>query len=122
MAATGIRWWAVIPLREGDRLLGLLHFGLLPARGRPSDELIEFLRTLGERAAAGLAHTQLIAELRRMRHRFERVLDVLAEAVIVRDGHSRLVYANEAAGPTVRRRPERRSATSAASRSSTAPR
>jgi len=98
MAATGIRCWAVIPLREGDRLLGLLHFGLLPARGRPSDEQIEFLRTLGERAAAGLAHTQLIAELRRMRHRFERVLDVLAEAVIVRDGHSRLVYANEAAG------------------------
>ena len=35
MAATGIRWWVVIPLREGDRLLGLLHFGLLPARGRP---------------------------------------------------------------------------------------
>ena len=32
-----------------------------------------------------------------MRHRFERILDVLAEAVIVRDADSRLVYANEAA-------------------------
>ncbi len=41
MAATGIRWWVVIPLREGERLLGLLHFGLLPARGRPSDELVD---------------------------------------------------------------------------------
>ena len=41
-----------------------------------------------------------------MRHRFERVLDVLGEAVIVRDGDSRLVYANEAAGATVRRRPD----------------
>jgi serine/threonine-protein kinase RsbW/stage II sporulation protein AB (anti-sigma F factor) len=98
MAATGIRWWIVIPLREGDRLLGLLHFGLLPARGRPSDELVEFLNDLGARAATGLAHTQLIAELRRARHRFERVLDVLGEAVIVRDGESRLIYANEAAG------------------------
>lgn len=98
MAATGIRWWVVIPLREGDRLLGLLHFGLLPARGRPADELVDFLDTLGMRAATGLAHTQLIAELRRARHRFERVLDVLGEAVMVRDGDSRLVYANEAAG------------------------
>ena len=97
MAATGIRWWVVVPLREGDRLLGLLHFGLLPARGRPSDALLAYLRTVGERAAAGLAHTQLLTELQRMRHRFERVLDVLGEAVIVRDADSRLVYANEAA-------------------------
>ena len=106
MAATGIRWWAVIPLREGDRLLGLLHFGLLPARGRPSDELIEFLRTLGERAASGLAHTQLIAELRRMRHRFERVLDVLAEAVIVRDGEQPAGLRQRGRRATVRRRPD----------------
>ena len=98
MAATGIRWWVVIPLREGDRLLGLLHFGLLPARGRPSDEFVAFLGALGERAATGLVHTQLIAELRRARRRFERVLDVLGEAVLVRDADSRLVYANEAAG------------------------
>jgi PAS domain S-box-containing protein len=98
MAATGIRWWIVVPLREGDRLLGLLHFGLLPARGRPSEELIDFMGELGERAATGLVHTQLITELRRARHRFERVLDVLGEAVMVRDAESRLIYANEAAG------------------------
>jgi serine/threonine-protein kinase RsbW len=98
MAATGIRWWVVIPLRDHDRLLGLLHFGLLPARGRPSDEFVELLDALGGRAAIGLVHTQLMTDLRRARRRFERVLDVLAEAVIVRDAESRLVYANEAAG------------------------
>lgn len=97
MAATGIRWWVVIPLREDERLLGLLHFGLLPARARPSDAVVGFMNDLGERAAAALARTQLIDELRRTRHRFERVLDVLGEAVIVRDASSRLVYANEAA-------------------------
>ena len=97
MAATGVRWWVVVPLREADRLLGLLHFGMLPARGRPSDDLVDFFSAIGERAAAGLAHTQLITELQRMRHRFERILDVLGEAVIVRDAESRLVYANEAA-------------------------
>jgi serine/threonine-protein kinase RsbW/stage II sporulation protein AB (anti-sigma F factor) len=97
MAATGIRWWVVVPLLEADRLLGLLHFGLLPARGRPSDAQVAFLKSVGERAAAGLAHTQLLTELRRTRHRFERILDVLGEAVIVRDADSRLVYANEAA-------------------------
>jgi PAS domain-containing protein len=97
MTATGIRWWIVIPLREGERLLGLLHVGMRAARGRPSDELVAFLAAVGERAAAGLAHTQLIAHLRRTRDRFERILDALAEAVIVRDADSRLVYANEAA-------------------------
>ena len=39
MAATGIRWWIVIPLVADGRRLGLLHFGLRPgarraARGR----------------------------------------------------------------------------------------
>lgn len=97
MAETGLRWWIVIPLREADRLLGLLHFGMLPARGRPSDDFVDFLSSIGERVSAGLAHTQLITELQRMRHRFERILDVLAEAVIVRDADSRLIYANEAA-------------------------
>jgi PAS domain S-box-containing protein len=97
MAATGIRWWVVIPLREGERLLGLLHFGLRPARGRPAPELVELLSAVGRRAAAALANSQLIAELARTRHRFERILDVLGEAVTVRDGTGRLIYANEAA-------------------------
>src|SRR4051812_21347410 len=51
MAATGIRWWVVIPLREGERLLGLLHFGMRPARGRPEPERVAFLGEVGVRAA-----------------------------------------------------------------------
>src|SRR3954467_15924106 len=97
MAATGIRWWVVIPLREGERLLGLLHFGLRPARGRPAPELVELLAAIGRRAAAALANSQLVAELARTRDRFERILDVLGEAVTVRDASGRMVYANEAA-------------------------
>jgi serine/threonine-protein kinase RsbW/stage II sporulation protein AB (anti-sigma F factor) len=97
MAATGIRWWVVVPLREGDRLLGLLHFGMLPARGRPPDEVVTFLTTIGDRAAAALAHRQLLAELQRSRRRFEHILDVLTEAVTVRDAKGRVVYANAAA-------------------------
>ena len=97
MAATGIRWWVVIPLREGDRLLGLLHFGMRPARGRPEPELVEFLGEIGVRAAAALANSQLVAELTRTRNRFERILDVLGEAITVRDATGRMVYANEAA-------------------------
>jgi serine/threonine-protein kinase RsbW/stage II sporulation protein AB (anti-sigma F factor) len=97
MAATGIRWWIVVPLCQGERIIGLLHFGMLPARGRPSEQRVKFLAAIGDRAAAGLANTQLIAELKRMRNRFERILDVLGEAVTVRDANGRLVYANEAA-------------------------
>lgn len=93
MAATGIRWWIVVPL--GD--FGLLHFGHLPLRGRPTEEVVEFLTAIGERAAAALAHRQLVAELQRSRRRFERILDVLSEAVTVRDANGRVVYENAAA-------------------------
>ena len=93
MAGTGIRWWIVVPLGE----VGLLHFGHLPARGRPTEEVLEFLTAIGERAAAALAHRQLVAELQRSRRRFERILDVLGEAVTVRDANGRVVYENEAA-------------------------
>ena len=41
--------------------------------------------------------TQLISDLRRTRQRFERILDVLGEAVTVQDSAGRMVYANEAA-------------------------
>jgi serine/threonine-protein kinase RsbW/stage II sporulation protein AB (anti-sigma F factor) len=97
MAATGIRWWVVVPLREGERLIGLLHFGMRPARGRPPHEHVQLLAAVGERAAAALANAQLVTELRATRRRFERVLDVLGEAVTVRDASGRIVYANEGA-------------------------
>jgi PAS domain-containing protein len=58
---------------------------------------VKFLAAIGDRAAAGLVKTRLIAELKSTRHRFERILDVLGEAVTVRDAGGRLVYANEAA-------------------------
>ena len=53
--------------------------------------------TVGDRAAHALVTTQLISDLRRTRQRFERILDVLGEAVTVQDASGRMVYANEAA-------------------------
>jgi PAS domain S-box-containing protein len=97
MAATGIRWWVVAALREGDRLLGLLHLGTRPQRGRPSPDLLDLIGKIAERAARGLAGTQLVAELQRSRRRFEGILDVLAEAVTVNDAGGRVVWCNEAA-------------------------
>src|SRR4029079_12831510 len=97
MAATGIRWWVVIPLVSDGRRLGLLHFGLRPDRGAPPVPLLDFLRAVADRAARALVTTQLISDLRRTRRRFERILDVLGEGVTVQDTSGRLVYANEAA-------------------------
>jgi anti-sigma regulatory factor (Ser/Thr protein kinase)/PAS domain-containing protein len=98
MAATRMRWWVVVPLRdEADRLLGLLHFGSRTERGRPEEALIALYEAVAERAAGGLAATRLVAELNRTRRRFERILGVLAEAVTVRGPDGRIVYANEAA-------------------------
>jgi anti-sigma regulatory factor (Ser/Thr protein kinase)/PAS domain-containing protein len=97
MAATGIRWWAVAGLREGDRLLGLLHLGTRAARGKPSPDLLDLIGRIAERASRGLAVTQLVAELQRTRRRFEGILDVLAEAVTVNDVDGRVVWCNDAA-------------------------
>jgi anti-sigma regulatory factor (Ser/Thr protein kinase)/PAS domain-containing protein len=97
MSATGIRWWAVTALRKGDRLLGLLHVGTRADRGKPSEAMLQLVGAIAERAARGLAATQLVAELQRTRRRFEGILDVLAEAVTVHDARGRTVYANDAA-------------------------
>jgi PAS domain S-box-containing protein len=97
MRATGIRWWVVAALREGDRLLGLLHLGTRPGRGRPSEDMLDLVGRVAERASRGLAATQLVAELQRTRLRLERILDALAEAVTVHDAAGRLIYANDAA-------------------------
>jgi anti-sigma regulatory factor (Ser/Thr protein kinase)/PAS domain-containing protein len=98
MTATGIRWWVVVPLHDdGGRLLGLLHFGMRPGRGRPSAQERARLDAIGARAASALAANQLASELSRARRRFERILDAIPAAVTLRGADGRLVYANEAA-------------------------
>jgi serine/threonine-protein kinase RsbW len=101
MAATGIRWWIVVPLAADGRRLGLLHFGLRPDRGEPPAELLALYRAVGERATRALVTTQLISDLRRTRERFQRILEVLGEAVTVQDASGRIVYANAAAARLV---------------------
>jgi PAS domain-containing protein len=89
-------YWINLPLFAADRLLGSIGLGLRSERTAPEEQLA-FLHALGERAARGLANTQLISELRRTRRRLERILGVLAEAVTVHDERGKLVYANAAA-------------------------
>jgi PAS domain S-box-containing protein len=90
-------YWVVVPLRDDERAIGLLRLGLTAGRGRPETQELVFLETLGERAARGLARTQLVADLRRTRQRVERILGALAEAVTVNDRDGRTVFANAAA-------------------------
>ena len=101
MAATGIHWWIVVPLAADGRRLGLLHFGLRPDRGEPPAALLDLFRAVGERATRALITTQLISDLRRTRERFQRILEVLGEAVTVQDASGRMVYANAAAARLV---------------------
>jgi PAS domain-containing protein len=91
-----LRWWVNVPLLDGDVLLGTLGLGLGHRRPDPAEEAA-FLRALGQRAARGLAGTQLVDELRRTHRRFERILGALSEAVTVNDLTGRVVWANEAA-------------------------
>ncbi|WP_270041400.1 ATP-binding protein [Solirubrobacter ginsenosidimutans] len=101
MAATGMHWWIVVPLAADGRRLGLLHFGLRPGRGEPPAPLLNFLRAVGDRASRALVTTQLISDLRRTRHRFESILEAMAEAVTVQDASGRMVYANTTAARLV---------------------
>jgi serine/threonine-protein kinase RsbW/stage II sporulation protein AB (anti-sigma F factor) len=101
MAGTGIHWWVVVPLAADGRRVGLLHFGLRPGRGAPPAALLELYRAVGDRAARALITTQLISDLRRTRKRFQRILEVLGEAVTVQDTSGRMVYANAAAARLV---------------------
>jgi len=96
MAAMQLSYWMNLPLRAGEQLFGSLGLGLSDSRPAP-DEQLPFLTALAERAARGLANTQLVSELRRTRRRLERILGALAEAVTVHDERGKLVYANPAA-------------------------
>jgi PAS domain S-box-containing protein len=87
----------VASLRSADRLLGLLHLGTRPGRGVPTEQWLELVGAIAERAASALGGAQLVNELERTRRRFEGILDVLAEAVAVSDAEGRLVYVNQAA-------------------------
>jgi PAS domain S-box-containing protein len=96
MERTALRWWVNIPLMDSDVLLGSLGLGMREHRRSPREQLA-FLAALGERAARGLANTQLIEELRRTRERLEGILGALSEAVTVNDAAGKVVYANAAA-------------------------
>jgi PAS domain S-box-containing protein len=95
--SSGLARWVTLPLVQDGRVLGLLHLGMSAERGAPAPEHVAFLETLAERAAVGLANTQLVDALRRTQRRLERILGVLGEAVTVHDAEGRTVYANEAA-------------------------
>jgi PAS domain S-box-containing protein len=96
MAGLDIAYWVNLPLRAGDQLLGSLGLGLAGSRD-PIEDQLGFYEALAERAAKGLANTQLIGELRRTHRRLERILGSLAEAITVHDEQGRTVYANDAA-------------------------
>ena len=96
-ARMNIRWWIAVPLHEGDRLLGLLGFGLRPERGQPDPDRVSLFELIAERAARGLAQRAVMDELQRTRRRLERILRALAEAITVTTPEGRIVYANDAA-------------------------
>jgi PAS domain S-box-containing protein len=91
--ASGPAWWAVIPLHDGGRPLGVLRLGLDAERGRPDAQDLVFLETLGARTAQGLAGGDVV----RPSVSALGILDALAEAVTVNDADGRTVWANEAA-------------------------
>ena len=96
MERAALRWWVNVPLMDGEVLLGSLGLGLADGRPPPRTQLA-FLATVGERAARGVATTQLVEDLQRTRGRLENILAALSEAITVHDARGKTVYANPAA-------------------------
>ena len=84
---------ALLPLRVGSRLLGLLGSAVAPERSLD----LSFLITAAEQAAAASESARLRDETRTWRERLDAVFERMAEAVLVYDREGRLALMNAAA-------------------------
>jgi PAS domain S-box-containing protein len=95
--STGYESVALIPLRHGDQVLGLLQLNDR-ARGRFTPELISFLEYAADQIAIALAQRQAQAALAASEERYRRLFEVESDAVFLVDCEThRFIEANGAA-------------------------
>ncbi|MCC6124893.1 MAG: PAS domain S-box protein [Pirellulales bacterium] len=75
---------ALIPLRHGERILGLLQFNDR-VRGRFTPELISFLENISRQIAVALAQRQTQAALEDSEERYRRLFEIESDSIILID-------------------------------------
>jgi PAS domain S-box-containing protein len=86
-----------VPLRARGRTLGALACGVGVSGRAYSDTDLRFAEVLAGRVALALDNAGLSETVSGLEQRLEAILANLAEAVLVRDGDGRMVFANPAA-------------------------
>ncbi len=86
---------AAVPLRIGDRHIGVLVVSLIDPENhfRPSD--IDILTTLANQAAIAIENARLYTELGRETERYRLIAEKASDLIISVDGAGNLVYVNE---------------------------
>jgi PAS domain S-box-containing protein len=86
---------ALIPLRRGEKVFGLLQFNDR-AKGRFTPELIGFLENAGDQIAVALAQRQAQVALQASEARFRAIFDSAGVAIGLADLQARWVQVNKA--------------------------
>ena len=97
LRSLGLRAALFVPLRARGRTLGAVACAIGKSRRKYADEDIRFAQVLAGRIALALDHAGLLETVSGLEQRLEATLANLAEAVLVRDASSRIVFANPAA-------------------------
>lgn len=86
-----------VPLLARGRIVGALACGVGPSGRDYGPDDLRFAEVLSARLALALDNAGLSAAVTGLEQRLEATLRNLAEAVLVRDAHGRVVFANETA-------------------------
>ena len=97
LRALELRSMVDVPLVARGRIVGALACGVGPSGRDYSPDDLRFAEVLSARLALALDNAGLSAAVSGLEQRLEATLRNLAEAVLVRDAHERLVFANETA-------------------------
>ena len=86
-----------VAMRARGRLLGALTFTTAWSGRSYSLDDVRFAQTFAGRVALALDNAGLFSDLESVERRMDNVMSILDEAVVIRDSHGELVYANPAA-------------------------
>lgn len=90
-----------LPLSARGRMFGALTLGFFAPQSR-WEETLAFAETLSGRVALALSNAALAAELAGAEKQLDAILATVDGAIIVRDIHGEMVYANQAAADLLR--------------------
>ena len=92
----------VVPLVARERAVGVLTLATRAPRPRIDEDAVRHAETLAGRVALAIDNALLSTELAATERQLNTILEAVDAAIMVRDIHGRMVYANQAAAELLR--------------------